>query len=134
MSLDGQDKSGDVDLEVLGFWHKVTLETVRGDRPDLTARQMAVLLTVYLSAPPHTVKGLAALLKASKPAITRALDTLSQRGLIRRKRDEKDRRNVLVQQTDEGLLYLQDFAEIVQAITVRSGDTDGLARHLDRPI
>ena len=27
--------------------------------PDLTMRQAAILLTVYLEAPPHTVRGLA---------------------------------------------------------------------------
>lgn len=101
-------------LEVLGFWRSVTLETVRRDAPDLTARQMALLLTVYLTEAPHTVRGLAGQLKASKPAITRALDTLSQMGFVKRKRDEADKRNVLVQRTVAGSVYLREFADIIQ--------------------
>ncbi len=101
-------------LEVLGFWRSVTLETVRRDAPDLTARQMALLLTVYLTDAPHTVRGLAGQLKASKPAITRALDTLSQMGFVKRKRDDADKRNVLVQRTVSGSVYLREFADIIQ--------------------
>ena len=48
-----------------------------------------------------------------KPAVTRALDRLGQLGLARRKRDEADRRNVLVQRTVKGSVYLSDFAEAV---------------------
>ncbi len=102
-------------LEALGFWRSVTLESVRREAPDLTARQMALLLTVYLVEAPHTVRGLASQLKASKPAITRALDTLGQMGLVKRKRDEADKRNVLVQRTVQGSVYLRDFADIIQS-------------------
>lgn len=44
--------------EALRLWHDVHLAMVRDDQPDLSARQLAVLLTVYLEAPPHTVRGL----------------------------------------------------------------------------
>ena len=104
-------------LEALGFWRSVTLETVRRDAPDLTSRQMALLLTVYLTDAPHTVRGLASQLNASKPAITRALDTLGQMGFVKRKRDETDKRNVLVQRTVKGSVYLREFADIIQSGT-----------------
>ncbi len=58
---------------------------VRRDGADLSARQLAVLLTVYLTEGPHTVRGLAATLNVSKPAITRALDRLGALDLARRK-------------------------------------------------
>ena len=58
-------------------------------------RQMALLLTVYTTPPPHTVRGLAKTLNISKPAVTRALDRLCGIDLARRKRDDADRRNVL---------------------------------------
>jgi DNA-binding MarR family transcriptional regulator len=74
----------------------VLVESVRGGGPDLSARQLSLLLTVYLTPPPHTVRGLAELLRVSKPAISRALDRLGMLGFARRKRDEADRRNVLV--------------------------------------
>lgn len=104
-------------LEVLDFWRTVTTETVRRESPDLTSRQMALLLTVYLTEAPHTVRGLAGQLKASKPAITRALDTLGQMGLLKRKRDEADKRNVLVQRTVKGSVYLRELADIIQTGT-----------------
>ncbi len=86
---------------------------MRRDAPDLSARQMAILLTVYLSPPPHTVRGLAEQLGVTKPAITRALDTLSQLGMLKRKRDPDDKRNVLVQRTVAGSIYLGEFADLI---------------------
>ena len=58
---------------------------------------MAVLMTVRLAEGPHTVRGLASTLNVGKPAITRALDTLSRLGFVQRRRDPKDGRNVFVE-------------------------------------
>ena len=99
--------------EALNIWRRALLETVRRDTPDLSARQLALLLTVYLTPPPHTVRGLAETLNVSKPAITRALDRLGTLGYVRRKTDESDRRNVLVQRTVKGSVYLREFADLV---------------------
>ena len=74
---------------------------------------MALLLTVYLTQPPHTVRGLAEELKVSKPAITRALDRLGELQLLRRKVDEEDRRSVLVQRTVRGSVFLREFGELI---------------------
>lgn len=101
--------------QALDLWRRTLVDTVRRDSPDLSARQMALLLTVYLTAPPHTVRGLAATLDISKPAITRALDRLGELGFIRRKTDDDDKRNVLVQRTVKGSVYLTDFAQLVVA-------------------
>lgn len=84
---------------------------IRDETPDLSARQAAVLLVIYLEEGPHTVRGLAARLRLSKPAITRAIDRLERAGYVRRKRDEADRRNVLLQRTVRGSVFLSDFAE-----------------------
>jgi DNA-binding MarR family transcriptional regulator len=99
--------------QALDLWRTVLVDTVRSAGPDLSARQLAIVLTVYLTAPPHTVRGLAALLKISKPAVTRALDRLGMLGLARRRRDTADRRSVLVQRTVKGSVFLTDFAETV---------------------
>jgi DNA-binding MarR family transcriptional regulator len=99
--------------QALDLWRDVTVSTVRGEDPDLTARQLAVLMTVYLGPPPHTVRGLAAALGVGKPAITRALDTLTRHGLVRRRKDEADGRNVLVQRTAKGAAYLEEFADVI---------------------
>lgn len=91
------------------------VDNVRRDAPDLSARQMAVLLTVYMTEPSHTVRGLAEILDVSKPAITRALDRLGELGLARRKTDPRDRRSVIVQRTVKGSVYLAEFADIIAA-------------------
>ncbi len=101
------------DLEPLDIWRRAMVDSVRRDAPDLSARQMAALLTVYMTGPPHTVRGLAATLGVSKPAITRALDRLSELGLARRKTDPRDGRSVVVQRTVKGSVYLSEFAEII---------------------
>ena len=86
---------------------------VRRDGPDLTARQLGVFLTCYLEGEAQTVRGLAAKLKVSKPAITRALDRLSEFDLVRRKKDPLDRRSVLVQRTISGTAFLRDLKKIL---------------------
>jgi DNA-binding MarR family transcriptional regulator len=101
--------------QALRLWHDVTLALVRDDQPDLSARQMVVLLTVYLEPPPHTVRGLAAKLGVTKPAITRALDTMGRMGLLSRRRDEADRRNVIIQRTLSGALAVEKLGDIVVA-------------------
>ncbi|MBL6958622.1 MAG: MarR family transcriptional regulator [Rhodospirillales bacterium] len=101
------------ELEALDLWRRTIVSAVRRDAPDLSARQMALLLTVYLMPPPHTVRGLAKGLKVSKPAITRALDRLSEMGMVRRKVDEEDRRSVLIQRTVKGSVFLREYAEII---------------------
>jgi len=99
--------------EALDLWRRVLVESVRGGGPDLSQRQLSVLLTVYLTPPPHTVRGLAELLRVSKPAISRALDRLGSLGIARRKRDEADGRSVLVQRTVKGAVLLSDFSALV---------------------
>ena len=101
------------EFEALELWRRTIVAGVRHDVPDLSARQMAVLLTVYLKSPPHTVRGLASTLKISKPAITRSLDRLSDLGLLQRKIDESDRRSVLIQRTLRGSVFLQEYGEII---------------------
>jgi DNA-binding MarR family transcriptional regulator len=89
------------------------LALVRRNEADLTSRQFGVFLTVYLTAGPHTVRGLAAELNVSKPAITRALDRLGELSLARRKVDPMDRRSVLVQRTLKGAAFLRDLRGIM---------------------
>lgn len=102
-------------LPALKLWQDVTLALVRDATPDLSARQMAILLTVYLEPPPHTVRGLAKKLNVTKPAITRALDSLGALDLLSRRRDDVDRRNVIVQRTVAGLGYIERLSTLIVA-------------------
>lgn len=90
---------------------------VRRDGPDLSARQLGVFLTCYLKDREHTVRGLAADLNVSKPAITRALDRLGEFDFARRKVDPSDRRSVLVQRTLKGQAFLRDLRGIMVEAT-----------------
>ena len=97
--------------QALELWHGVSVAALRREQPDLSARQFALLLQVYL-APPHTVRALARDLAISKPAVSRALDALGRLGFLRRKRDDADRRGVLVQRTVKGAVFLREFADL----------------------
>ncbi len=99
--------------QALRLWRDVVFDLVHDDDRDLTTRQMAVLLTVYLEPPPHTVRGLAAQLGVTKPVITRALDTMGRLGLVARRRDEADRRNVLVHRTLAGSLAVERLGDVI---------------------
>ncbi len=99
--------------QMVGILRDTIVSLVRRDGPDLSARQLGVFLTCYLQEGPHTVRGLAADLNVSKPAITRALDRLGELELARRKVDPADRRSVLVQKTVKGQAFLKDLRSIM---------------------
>ena len=99
--------------QALKLLHDVNYTIVRDDDRDLSARQLTILLTVYLEQPPHTVRGLAAKLNVTKPVITRALDTMGRMELLQRRRDPADRRNVVVQRTVKGALYVERLGDLV---------------------
>jgi DNA-binding MarR family transcriptional regulator len=101
--------------QALRLWQQVALHEVRDHAPDLTMRQAAILLTIYLDPPPHTVRGLAAKLNVTKPVITRALDTMGALKLVSRHRDETDKRNVLIRRTVDGALYVERFGDVIIA-------------------
>ncbi len=98
---------------MVGILRDTVVAMVRRDGPDLSARQLGVFLTCYLQDGAHTVRGLAADLNVSKPAITRALDRLGELDLARRKIDPMDRRSVLVQRTLKGAAFLRDMRGIM---------------------
>ena len=100
-------------LEALSLWHRVVTRSLKETKHDLSARQMGILLTVYIEKQQHTVKSLSEALGISKAAICRALDALSAIGLLKRKKDEEDGRNVFIQRTIQGSVFLSDFADII---------------------
>ncbi len=95
-------------------WMSALIAYVQSGRADLTNRQMALLMLVYLTPGPHTVRGLAGRLKVSKPVVTRALNTLGGLGYLKRRKDERDLRNVLVEGTDNGEAFLNSFAGLIE--------------------
>jgi DNA-binding MarR family transcriptional regulator len=110
----------------LKSWMKALIGYVRSGKPDLTNRQMALLLLVYLTPGPHTVRGLARLLGVSKPVVTRALNTLGGLGYLRRERDQDDRRNIFVVRTNSGADFLESFR-------LNLGQEGRVPANIDRP-
>ena len=106
---------------LLSVLRETIVSLVRRDGPDLSARQLGVFLSVYLTEGPHTVRGLAQELNVSKPAITRALDRLGELDRARRKVDPQDRRSVIVQQTLKGSAFLREMRKIM-------GEANGTGR------
>lgn len=101
--------------QLIGVLRDTIIGMVRRDGVDLSARQLGVFLTCYLRDGAHTVRGLAEELNVSKPAITRALDRLSELDFARRKVDPSDRRSVLVQRTPKGAAFLRDVRGLLDS-------------------
>lgn len=105
--------------QALKLLHDLALGLVREAKPegvpDFTLRQLTILLTVYLENPPHTVRGLARKLGVTKPVITRALDSMGKQAIIARRRDDADKRYVVIQRTVKGALYVESLRDMVIA-------------------
>lgn len=105
------DRAGN--KEALALWYTVILQHVRDSGPDLSPRQMSILLTIYIDPKPYSVKMLSSRLKISKPAICRAMDLLEKHDFAKRTPDPKDKRKVIVSRTDKGYQFLGKFSEAI---------------------
>jgi DNA-binding MarR family transcriptional regulator len=117
-----------VKTDTLSTWMEALVAYVRSGQPDLTNRQMALLLLVYRTSGPHTVRGLASILGVSKPVVTRALNTLGRLGYLRRERDERDRRNIFVTRTSRGAEFLDGFRGLIGGTRERRRAQPGVAQ------
>ena len=103
--------------QALQLLNAIALDIVRDrgpkEHPDFTFRQLSMLLTIYLEKPPPTVRPLAARLGVTKPVVTRALDAPGAIDRVARRRDEADRRNVIVQRTVKGALFVEQLGDLV---------------------
>ena len=118
--------------QMIGLFRDTITALVRREEPDLSARQLAVLLTCYLDSDPQTVRGLAAQLNVSKPAITRALDRLSEFEFVRRKVDPMDRRSVLVQRTAKGNAFMRELTRTMREMAAEAQAAAGTSSVLQR--
>jgi DNA-binding MarR family transcriptional regulator len=90
--------------------HSGVLGLAGTDEPDLTMRQLGVLLICSTAKHPETVNSLSALLHVPKPIISRAIDKLEGLGLARRVRHLFDGRLVQIEATGAGHLLCKRFA------------------------
>ena len=84
-----------------------------------------MFLKVYLEpGTEHTVRGLAAALNVSKPAITRAPDKLQDFDFIKRETESTDQRSIIVRRTPKNSTYLGTLSGY---LTAASKTADRLA-------
>jgi DNA-binding MarR family transcriptional regulator len=100
--------------ERLASLHSGMLSLVRTGEPDLTMRQLGVLLICATARHPETVKSLAMRMHIAKPIITRAIDRLEELGLARRLPDPFDGRSVLIEVTRTGYTLCRSFASVAK--------------------
>ncbi len=115
-------------MRLTNILRDTVVSLVRREGPDMTARQLGVMLICYLEEGPHTVRGLAARLAVAKPAITRALDRLEEFQFARRLQDPRDRRSIIVSRTAEGDAFMEQLRGLLdeasrQSANVRSSGT-----------
>jgi len=100
--------------DALALWHDVTLKNVLETGPELSARQLVILTTIYLETGPHTVRSLAGKMNLTKSPITRAINQLESQKLVRRCDDPRDKRSVIIERTALGSNYLTAFADNIR--------------------
>ena len=87
-----QPRRGDADH--LATLRDALIDGVRGDGPDLTQRQLALLLILVTDPGPHHVRDLAARMQVGKPCICRAMDRLEALMFAERQMNARDLRSV----------------------------------------
>ena len=80
---------------------------VRQGQSDLTLRQLDVIF--LCDAGDQTVRDMAAAMKVSKPAISRAVDKLAEAGYVLRQDDPHDRRSIYVRLSPAGKQFVSTF-------------------------
>ncbi len=106
---------------------KTLLSEVRLDQPDLTLRQLAIMLEVYQTDELQTVRGLAALLSVGRPIITRSLDRLAELNLACRQADPSHRGSITIGRTARGTA-LVDRLGVAMAQAAVAAETYTAAR------
>ena len=100
--------------------------------------QMLVLEASRFEPEPLSAGRIAERVSLSQGTVTLILDKLESRGLVRRARDEGDRRKVLVTLTEGGRRVLESAPPLMQAQFIRQfenlplGERDSLVRSLER--
>ena len=93
------------------LWHEAWSALVRPEGPDQSTRQIANLPQVYIAPLLETLRCPADIPRIFNLAAVLAMDTLNYGRFARRKRDESDKRNVLIQPKFKGSIFLSEFSD-----------------------
>ena len=113
--------------KTLGFWVNRAAFLMRADLVrrfreaghDITAEEFAILNRVHLDQAP-TLKEVAEKTTKDKTTMTRFVDKLVKKGLLRRRPDPEDRRCVRVHLTDRGEVIRHDLLPIAMELLKES--------------
>lgn len=93
------------------IWHATRYVThqVLAEEFNITPSQFHMLRRIYEGR--GSVSDLAYCMHLSRPNVSRTVDELVNDGLVKRKRDTEDRRNVLLSLTEKGQVLISDLHE-----------------------
>ena len=89
-------------------------------QPDLTLRQLAMFLVVYLTNERQTVRGLAAYLNINKSSVCRALDRFEEIDFVHREIDLRDTRSITVGRTARGSAMVDRLRAAMAVVAEKS--------------
>ena len=92
------------------LWHEAWSALVRAEGPDQSTRQMANLSQVYIAPLLQTLRRPADIPRIFNLAAVLVMDTLNRTKFARRKRDESDKPNFLIQPIVKGSIFLSEFS------------------------
>ena len=93
------------------LWHEAWSALMRPEGPDQSTRQMANLPQVYIAPLLQTLRRPADIPRIFNLATVLSMNTLNHGRFAWRKRDESDKRNVLIQPNVKGPIFLSEFSE-----------------------
>ncbi len=93
------------------LWHEAWSALVRPEGPDQSTREMVNLPQVYIAPLLRTLCRPADIPRIFNLAAVLAMDTLNYGRFARRKRDESDKRNVLIHPKVRGSIFLSEFSD-----------------------
>ncbi|MFP3953279.1 MAG: MarR family winged helix-turn-helix transcriptional regulator [Candidatus Acetothermia bacterium] len=89
----------------------------KGEENDMSATQIQTVVFLSGAHPRNkNVGSIARRLQIAQPTASRVVDSLVGKGLVKRQRDEKDRRRVKLQVTEEGQEVKEEINEISRVI------------------
>ena len=93
------------------FWHEALSALVRAEGQNLSTRQIANLPQVYIAPLLQKLRRPADIPRIFNLAAVLSMNTLNHGRFAWRKRDESDKRNVLIQPKVKGSIFLSEFSD-----------------------
>jgi DNA-binding MarR family transcriptional regulator len=105
-------------------WYQTLGALIEKMPHELTMRQCLILLHIYLANGEHNVKSLAYTFDLPKASVSRALSALVKLGLLKKRNNPNDKRNVIVHKTMKGIAFLNKFNDIVMNINYNNNQRE----------